>query len=149
MPHLAGECYTATSAVSSRPIRSPLTGLRGAFWMKASRWARIGSGRTCPTPRIVPIKASWRGSIRKRQVVAASARQTRHAKLGDGPEARRIGPCPRPDGRFRQPFSSSVAPRRMREPAGRCQSREICVLGNWTRRNTRSAAALMSFFWRK
>lgn len=55
----------------------------------------------------------------------ASARQTRHAKPGDGPEARRIGPCPRPDGQSRQPFSSSVAPRRMREPTeGRCQSRE-------------------------
>ena len=50
------------------PIRSPLTGLRGAFWMKVRRWARIGSGRTCPTPRIVPIKAIWRGSIRKPQV---------------------------------------------------------------------------------
>jgi hypothetical protein len=50
------------------PIRSPRTGLRGAFWMKVRRWARIGSGRTCPTPRIVPIKAIWRGSIRKPQV---------------------------------------------------------------------------------
>jgi hypothetical protein len=55
-------------AKKDTPIRSPLTGLRGAFWMKARRWARIGSGRTCPTPRIVPIKAIWRGSIRKPQV---------------------------------------------------------------------------------
>jgi hypothetical protein len=52
-------------AKKDTPIRSPLTGVRGAFWMKARRWARIGSGRTCPTPRIVPIKAIWRGSIRK------------------------------------------------------------------------------------
>src|SRR6266478_189037 len=34
------------------PIRSPLAGVRGAFWLKAGRCGRIGSGEDAPTPRI-------------------------------------------------------------------------------------------------
>jgi hypothetical protein len=71
-----------------------------------------------PTPRIVPIKAIWRGSIRKPQVQLLPPAKPDMPSRGDGPEARRIGTCPRPDGQFRQPFLASVAPRRMREPAG-------------------------------
>src|ERR1700720_1965631 len=49
---------------------------------------------------------------------SASARETRHAKPGDGPEARRIGLCPRPDGQFRQPFSSRRSPPNARTRRG-------------------------------
>jgi hypothetical protein len=119
------ETETAIPPAKKDPHRSPLVGLRGAF---GCGWS-LGLYRVredAPTRRTVPIKAIWRGSIRKPQVQTASARETRHAKPGDSPEARRIGPCPRPDGQFRQPFSSSVAPRRMREPAGaQLKSRNI------------------------
>jgi hypothetical protein len=44
-------------AKKNTPIRSPLTGLRDAFWLKAGRWGLYRVRDDEPPPRMVPIEA--------------------------------------------------------------------------------------------